>query len=88
MYTLDNNTWVTDTGGTDSTMTFTPNVEQTGGSSTYSIRHTVTSGNSIALVNRQDRKWIFISLGWWTLDIAADQANGDYTGTFTVTVTY
>ncbi len=87
--TLDNDSWVTDNGGTNSTMTFTPNVEHTGGNSSYLSGTTVSDGNSVALVHQTGtgNGYLYLWVGG-QLDIAGNQANGDYTGTFTVTVTY
>ena len=84
---LNNDAWVTTNGGTNGTMTFTPNLEHTGSSSTYSTGTAVTSGNAYTLVNASGTGTLYLWAGG-QLSVAADQAWGDYTGTFTVTVAY
>lgn len=87
--TLNNNEWVTAFGGTNGTLLFTPSVEHTGGSSTYSGAASVSDGNSVALVHLagSGTGYLYLWLGG-SLAIAADQPQGDYTGTFTMTVAY
>ncbi len=85
--TLKNNSWVSTNGGTNDQMTFATSVEHTGGSSTYSTGAVVTSGNSYGLVNSAGTGYLYLWVGG-QLDISATQANGDYTGTLTMTVIY
>ncbi len=87
---LTNNAWVTSNGGTNASLAFTPNVQQTGGSSTYTGPTAVTSGGSVSLANvtpQDGTGTLYLWVGG-ALNIAANQANGDYTGTFSVTVAY
>jgi hypothetical protein len=87
---LTNNAWVTANGGTNSTVAFTPSVEHTGGSITYATPSAVTSGNSVPLVATTPVSGLgklYLWLGG-SLSIASEQAQGDYTGTFTMTVAY
>lgn len=85
--TLDNNAWVIANGGTNGTLTFTPDVEETGSSSTYSSPTTVISGDVVPLVNVTGTGTLYLWLGG-SLAIAASQPYGDYTGTFTMNVAY
>jgi hypothetical protein len=85
--TLDNNAWVTTNGGTNGTMTFTSAMEETGTSSTYTGANAITSGSSQTLTNVSGLGTLYLWLDG-SLSIAANQPNGDYTGTFTVTVAY
>jgi hypothetical protein len=87
---LTNNAWVTANGGTNSTIAFTPSVESTGGSITYASPASVSSGNVIPLVATSPVSGLgklYLWLGG-SLAIASGQAQGDYTGTFTMTVAY
>lgn len=87
---LNNDSWVTSFGGgTNSTMTFTPTMQQTGSESVYSsgTPSDVTSGNSVKLVNVSGVGNLNLWVGG-SMSIAADQAQGDYVGSFSVTVTY
>lgn len=86
--TLNNNAWVTTIGGgTNDNMTFTPNVEQTGASSSYASATGITSGNAYPLANVSGDGNLYLWVGG-EIGIGASQAHGDYTGTFTVTVAY
>lgn len=85
--TLDNSAWVLANGGSNGTLSFVPTVEQTGGNSTYSSASAVTSGNSINLVNNSGDGYLYLWVGG-SISIASNQAHGDYTGTFSVTVAY
>jgi len=85
--TLNNNAWVSNNGGTNGTMVFTPSVKHTGSSSTYNSPVDVTSGNSVALVNVSGDGYLYLWVGG-SLSIAANQPHGDYTGTFSITVAY
>ena len=78
---------VTLNGENGGTIDFTPNVEETGSSSTYSNANPVTSGDVLPLDNVTGTGYLYLWLGG-SLDIAADQIEGDYTGTFTMTVAY
>lgn len=69
-------------GGTN-TMTFTPNVEYTSGS-TYSSGTAIASGSTCTLSGTGD---VYLWAGG-SLAVAASQAAGSYSGTFTVSVAY
>lgn len=84
---LDNSAWVLANGGSNGSLTFVPSVEQTGGNSSYTGASAVTSGNSINLVNNSGDGYLYLWVGG-SIDIASNQAHGDYTGTFSVTVAY
>ena len=84
---LTNNAWVTTNGGTNSTLLFTPSVSQTGSSSSYVGSSSVTSGNILPLVNVSGDGNMYVWVGG-QLSVASDQAHGDYTGTFTISVAY
>jgi hypothetical protein len=85
--TLNNNAWVSNNGGTNGTMVFTPSVKHTGSNSSYNSPVDVTSGNSIPLVNVSGDGYLYLWVGG-SLSIAANQPHGDYTGTFSITVAY
>ncbi len=85
--TLDNYAWVIANGGTNGTLAFTPNVDQTGSSQTYISPDDVTSGDVVPLVNVTGTGYLYLWLGG-SLAIAANQPYGDYTGTFTMSVAY
>ncbi len=84
---LDNNAWASPLSAPTGTITFTPTVEETGTSSTYSSPNIVTTGNTITLNNVNGTGTLYLWVGG-ALGIAANQPAGDYTGTFTVTVAY
>ena len=86
--TLSNNAWVTTIGGgTNDNMTFTPNVEHTGSSSSYASPTGISSGNAYQLVNVSGDGNLYLWVGG-QIGIGSSQAHGDYTGTFSVTVAY
>ena len=86
--TLNNDAWVIGNGGTNDNIIFTPNVDQTGSSSSYSSgANNVTSGSSIALVNDTGIGYLYLWLGG-SIAVKANQEPGDYVGTFTMNVAY
>lgn len=90
--TLKNDAWVGTVSGGDelkSTMTFTPVMQHTGSASVYSdgTPATITSGNSVSLVNVTGVGNLNLWVGG-SMAIAANQLQGDYEGTFSVTVAY
>ncbi len=85
--TLTNNAWVSANGGNNDVLQFTANVDETGGNSTYTSANNVNSGDIIPLVNNSGVGNLYLWLGG-TIAIRADQEQGDYTGTFTMTVAY
>lgn len=84
---LTNDVWVSEKGGTNATLAFTPTVHHTGNSSTYSAGTVVTSGGTVALVNTTGDGKLYLWLGG-SLAVGASQAHGDYTGSFTMSVAY
>jgi Mat/Ecp fimbriae major subunit len=84
---LTNDAWATLNSGTSSSLLFTPSVTQTGSSSSYTGSSAVTSGNVIPLVNVNGDGNMYVWVGG-SLAIASNQAQGDYTGTFTLSVAY
>ncbi len=84
---LTNNAWVSTYGGTNGTLAFTPNVQHTGSSISYTGNVSVTSGNTVPLVNVTGDGLLYLWLGG-SLAVGASQPQGDYTGSFTMTVTY
>lgn len=85
---LNNNAWVTANGGTNSTMTFSPAMEETGSTSTYPGSGTaVLSGGSVNLVNVTGTGNLNLWVGG-SMAVNANQEQGDYEGTFSVTVSY
>lgn len=75
-----------DDGGSN-TMVFTPSVEHTGTSSTYSSGTAVTSGGTVNLGDVSGTGTLYLWAGG-SLAVGANQATGSYSGTFTVTVAY
>jgi hypothetical protein len=84
---LNNDAWVLLNGGTNGTIAFTPSVEHTGNSATYTTGIVVTSGSTAQLVNTTGTGLLYLWLGG-SLAVGATQPQGDYTGTFTMNVAY
>ena len=86
---LDNYIWAAANDGTDATLAFTPSVYQTGSSTSYTGELEVISGATIPLVKETGNSvgLLYLWLGG-ELAVAADQAQGDYTGIFTMNVAY
>ena len=78
---------VTLNDGGSNTMVFTPSVEHTGTSSTYTTGTAVTSGNSYTMGDVSGTGYLYLWAGG-SLAVGANQATGSYSGTFTVTVAY
>ena len=88
--TLSNSAWVsTYNASSSSTITFSPAMEQTGKEGTYAsgTPSSVSTGNSVALVNDNGVGKLNLWVGG-SITVPANQAQGDYTGSFTVTVAY
>lgn len=85
--TLNNNAWATTFSGTTGTLVFTPVVHHTGSSTTYTPGNVVTSGNPYTLVNSSGTGLLYLWLGG-SLAIQENQPQGDYEGTFTISVAY
>ena len=75
---LDNTQWVSLYGGTTGQIEFTPNVIKEDGSN-------IISGNSYQLPGSLGILNIYLG---GSIEIAANQPNGDYSGTFVVNVSY
>ncbi len=84
---LTNDAWVTANGGNNDVIPFTADVDETGDNSNYTNANNVNSGDQVALVNNNGVGNLYLWLGG-SIAIRADQAQGDYTGTFTMTVAY
>lgn len=85
--TLNNDAWVTANGGTNSTLTFTADLDETGSTSTYSGANNVTDLQSLTLSNVSGVGKLYMWLGG-SVDVPSTAEAGDYVGTFTVTVAY
>lgn len=77
---MDNSVWVASFGGNVGTLQFVPDIELDDGTKVFNgDSHTLILSSGIG------------ELGVWVggyIDIAADQEQGDYTGRFTLSVTY
>jgi Domain of unknown function (DUF4402) len=78
--TLTNTQWVSLYGGTIGNIAFVPNVES-------SDFKKVTSGKQYKLSNKGSIGTLDLIVGG-TITVAANQPQGDYTGLFTITVSY
>lgn len=78
--TLTNSQWVSLYGGTIGSFTFTPNVQT-------SDFKKVRSGKQYKLSNKGTIGTLDLIVGG-TINVAANQPQGDYTGLFTITVSY
>ena len=85
--TLSNVIWTSIYGGTSGTMVFVPNVVHTAASAGYENPVNVVSGNSYSLVSSGGTGLLYLWVGG-NINIASSQPQGDYTGTFNVTVSY
>ncbi|MCP5062522.1 MAG: hypothetical protein GY936_08675 [Ignavibacteriae bacterium] len=85
--TLNNNAWVTANSGTAGNLTFLPEVESTGGSNTYLEASSVTTGGSVNLVNDVGIGKLYLWVGG-NIDVTSATNQGDYVGTFTLSVAY
>jgi hypothetical protein len=85
---LNNNAYVTANGGTQGTMTFITNTaDQTGKVITYTNPVALTSGSTLPLVNDVGLGKMNIWVGG-SISCSTTQPNGDYVGTFNISVTY
>ena len=78
--TLTNTQWVSMYGGTVGNIAFAPNVQ------TSDFKN-VTSGKNYKLSNKGSIGTLDLIVGG-TITVAANQPQGDYTGLFTITVSY
>ena len=85
---VNNNAYVTANGGTQGTMSFITNTaDQTGKSITYTTPTAITSGATLPLVNDLGLGKLNLWVGG-AISTSTTQPNGDYVGTFNVSVTY
>jgi len=85
---LNNNAYVTANGGTQGTMTFiTRTADQTGKSTTYTTPAALLTGATLPLVNDAGTGHLNIWVAG-SISCSTTQPNGDYVGTFNITVTY
>jgi hypothetical protein len=86
--TLNNSAWVIQYGGSNGTLTFTPNTAtHTGSSGTYSSPVPLTSGSSVTLPNLNGVGTLYLWVGGG-VSIPANQPIGDYEGTFNINIAY
>ena len=85
--TLNNTQWVSDFGGNNGTMKFIAHVRRTGNKSTYTNPRRVRSGRRYKLENSNGIGKLYLWVGG-RIKIAANQPQGKYVGTFTITVAY
>ncbi len=89
--TFDNSVWQTsNANGTLDDLKFTPDVFETGSTNAFSgAANAMPSGITSAkpLVNDAGVGKLYLWVGG-SIDIAADQAGGEYAGTFSITVAY
>lgn len=74
-------------GAATGSMTFTPDVEETGTSSSYVGAGAVSSGSAYSADNVSGTGKLYLWVGG-EIVVGASQAPGDYTGTFTMSVAY
>jgi len=85
--TLSNNAWVSANSGTAGNLTFLPEVESTGANNAYSGASTVTTGGSVNLVNDAGLGKLYLWVGG-NIEVTNSTNQGDYVGTFTLSVAY
>lgn len=85
---LSNSAWVAVNGGTTSTVTFNANtVTGTGSNSNYTSPVNISSGSGVVLPTVDNSGLLYIWLGG-TINIEANKPPGNYTGSFTISVSY
>jgi len=84
---LSNSVWVITNGGSIGSLVFTPLVVHTAASASYENPVIVVSGNSYSLVSSAGTGLLYLWVGG-NINIASSQPQGDYTGTFNITVSY
>ena len=84
---ITNNAWAGPLSAPTGSMTFTPDVEETGTSSSYSGAGAVSSGSAYSAGNVAGSGYLYLWVGG-NIVVGASQAPGDYTGTFTMSVAY
>ena len=84
---VNNNQWVSNYSGNNGTMKFIAHVRNTGNKSTYTNPRRVRSGKRYKLENSNGIGKLYLWVGG-RIKIAANQPQGKYVGTFTLTVAY
>jgi hypothetical protein len=85
--TLNNSEWINKYGGNNGTMRFISHVRRTGNKSTYTNPKRVRSGRRYRLENSNGIGKLYLWVGG-RIRINANQPQGEYVGTFTITVAY
>ena len=86
--TLKNDTWVSDNGGVNSTLTFSSSMFQTGSNATYTSAVAIGKGGKVeTLVNNNGVGTMYLWVGG-DIIVSGNQAQGDYAGSLTVSVAY
>ena len=84
---INNSQWVSQNGGEEGAIIFTPDIEQTSGSIAYLNASPVISGNSYTLPNSNGEGEIYIWIGG-NIRINDNQPVGNYAGTFQINISY
>ncbi len=85
--TLSNTIWANENGGTPSSIMFTPEIVQTGNNSNFVDPIELLSGSSVIPPTSGGTAFMNIWVGG-SLNILSNQPQGDYTGTFIISLTY
>ena len=85
--TLDNTIWSKENKGKQGTLTFVPSVVHTKDNAIFSNPTGVSSGGTYKLTKNSSVGKLYLWVGG-KIDIKKNQPEGDYTGTFTINVTY
>jgi len=85
--TLSNSGWVNGYGGSTASLTFNPEVVHTGSNSVFQNPIEIISGNSYTPPTSAGIASMNIWVGG-SIEIIPNQPQGDYSGTFTITLTY
>lgn len=84
---LSNKPWSDSYGGMEGNLLFQPEVEYSNSEPDYLHANPVIGGNSYTLSNSIDKASLHLWIGG-EIDIPQDQPDGDYSGQFSVTVSY
>lgn len=69
------------------TLTFTPNVVETGSDASYNIPNPLSSGTPTDLINNGGNGMLYVWVGG-SVDVTTSTPEGEYAGTFTMSVAY